>query len=283
MSEPIIKNAKGNQVNIVLTVWEGEGQPVLCVHGIAGSCRSWDIIADALAPDHLVLAMDLRGRGLSDKPASGYSIMHHCQDISALLKDQGIEKVAIIGHSLGALIGLAFAAQYPERVDRLILVDGGGKLTKEQTEKVFEGIQPTLDRLGKVFPSREAYLNLMKKNPLLQPWNPALENNYLYELEDVDGGVRSRVRPEHIQEEVKNLQKLDVAEFYPQIKCPVLILRATEGIVAQHDILLPEEALKMMLQEIPDAKCVNFLCANHYSIVLQPNVERDNAILTFLE
>ena len=84
-----------------------------------------------------------------------------------------------MGHSLGALIGLVFAAQYPDRVDRLILADGGGKLTKKQTEKVFAGIQHTLDRLGKVFPSREAYLGLMKKNPLLQPWSPALETYYL--------------------------------------------------------------------------------------------------------
>jgi len=63
----------------------------------------------------------------------------------------------------------------------------------------------------------------------------------------------------------------------------VLILRATEGMVAQDDILLPEEALKMMLQEIPDAKCVNLQGANHYSIVLQPNKKRDHAILAFLE
>jgi len=53
--------------------------------------------------------------------------------------------------------------------------------------------------------------------------------------------------------------------------------------VAQDDILLPEEALKMMLQEIPDAKCVNLQGANHYSIVLQPNKKRDHAILAFLE
>ena len=158
MSEPVIIKAKGDHVNIALAVWEGKGEPVLCVHGIAASCRSWDIVANALAPDHLVLSMDLRGRGLSDKPPSGYSIMNHCRDISALLKDRGIERAVIIGHSLGAHIGLAFVARYPKRVNRLILVDGGGKLTEEQTNKVFAGIQPTLDRLGRVFPSEKAYL-----------------------------------------------------------------------------------------------------------------------------
>ena len=283
MAEPITKRAMGDGVELELAVWEGKGTPVLCVHGISASCRCWDILAEILAPEYLVLAMDLRGRGFSEKPPSGYSIQDHCRDIGALLEDQRIERAVVLGHSLGALIGLAFAARYPDRVDRLILLDGGGKLSEEQTKKVFAGIQPTLDRLGKVFPSREACLDLMKKNPLLQPWNPALETYYLYELEDVDGGVRSRVRPEHIKEERENLGHVDITEFYPKIRCPVLILRATEGMLAQDDILLPEEALKMMLQEIPDAKCVNLQGTNHYSIVMQPNEKRDHAILAFLE
>jgi len=208
--------------------------------------------------------------------------MHHCRDISALLKDQRIERAVVLGHSLGALIGLALAARYPDRVDWLILVDGGGKLSEEQTKKVFAGIQPTLDRLGKVFPSREAYLDLMKKNPLLQPWNQALEAYYLYELEDVEG-VRSRGRPEHIKEEAENLAKFDVTEFYPKVECPVLILRATEGMQSLDDILLHEEAIKRMLREIPDARCLNLQGTNHYSIVFQPDKIRDKAILGFLE
>jgi pimeloyl-ACP methyl ester carboxylesterase len=282
MVDPGMKRTVGDGVKIALAVWEGKGKTVLCVHGIAASCRCWDIVIDALAPDHSVLAIDLRGRGLSDKPASGYSIMHHCEDISALLKDQGIERVVIIGHSLGALIGLAFAAQFPERVDRLILVDGGGKLTKEQSDKVFASIQPTLDRLGKVFPSEEAYLDMMKANPLLQPWTPELETYYRYELEETEGGVCSRVKPEHIKEEADNLAGFDVAEFYPQVDCSVLILRATENMFTLGDLLLPEKALERMVNEIPDARYINLEGTNHYSILLQPNTLRNDAIRSFL-
>jgi pimeloyl-ACP methyl ester carboxylesterase len=240
-------------------------------------------MAKALAPRYRIIAMDLRGRGLSEKPPTGYSIAHHCQDIRVLLENLGVERAVIMGHSLGALIALAFGAKHPERVECLILVDGAGKLSAEQTEKVFAGIQPTLDRLGKVFPSSEAYLDLMKKNPLLQPWSPALETYYLYEIEDVEDGVRSRVQPEHIKEEAENLGNLDVAEFYPQIKCPVLILRATEGMLGPDDILLPKKVVERMLQEIPDARCVDLQGSNHYSIVLQPNEARDQAIRSFLE
>ena len=283
MDEPIMKRVKGDGVEMQLTVWERMAETILCVHGISANCRCWDTMVEALAPRYRIIAMDLRGRGLSEKPPAGYSIAHHCRDIRVLLENLGVERAVIMGHSLGALIALAFGAQYPEKVESLILLDGGGKLSADQTKKVFAGIQPTLDRLGKVFPSFEAYLDLMKKNPLLQPWSPALETYYLYEIEEVGGGVRSRVQPEHIKEEAENLGNLDVAEFYPQIKCPVLILRATEGMLAPDDILLPKKVVEKMLQEIPDARCVDLQGSNHYSIVLQPNEARDQAIRSFLE
>ncbi len=282
MVDPVMKRTAGDGVEIALAVWEGKGKTVLCVHGISASCRCWDNIAEALIPQHEVLAMDLRGRGLSEKPASGYSVSHHCRDIEALLKHQNIDQVIILGHSLGALIGLELAARFPEKVERLILVDGGGQLTKEQREKVFAGIQPTLDRLGKVFPSKEAYLDLMKNNPLLKPWTHALERYYLYELEEVEGGVRSRVKPEHIKEEADNLTDYNVAEFYSRIQCPVLILRAPEGMTTPDNILLPEDALKKMLREIPDVRYVDIPGTNHYSVVMQPNELRDKAILNFI-
>lgn len=282
MADPMMKRTAGAGVELALAVWGGKGKTVFCVHGISGSCRCWDNVAEALSPQHQVFAMDLRGRGLSEKPASGYSISHHCRDVQALLKHENIGQVVMLGHSLGALIGLEFAAEFPESVDRLILVDGGGQLSGEQRKKVFAGIQPTLDRLGKIFPSNEAYLNLLKRNPLLQPWTPMLEAYYLYELEEADGGVRSRVKAEHIKEEADNLSGYAVTELYSRIKCPVLILRAPEGMTTPDNILLPEQALDKMLREIPDARYVDIAESNHYSIVMQPDKGRDKAILDFL-
>src|SRR5512139_2773302 len=167
MSEPVMIKAKGDGVSIQLAVWEGKGKEVLCVHGITANCRCWDVVASSLAPKHQVIAMDLRGRGHSDSPPSGYSVENHCKDVAALMDDQGLERPVLMGHSLGAFISLVFAAEHPERVDRLILVDGGGKLSEDQMAKVFAGIKPSLDRLGKIFPSFEAYLSLMKQAPYL--------------------------------------------------------------------------------------------------------------------
>jgi pimeloyl-ACP methyl ester carboxylesterase len=282
MTEPKMIKANGEGIKIQLAVWGEKGKQILCVHGITANSRFWDCLASALMPHHRVMAMDLRGRGLSDKPPTGYSIEYHCKDILALTHDQGLERFVLMGHSLGAFIALTFAAQYPQKVKRLILVDGAGKLSEAQMAKVFAGIKPSLDRLGQIFPSLEAYLSQMKQAPYLQPWNSYMEAYFRYEIEEVEGGVRSRVHPKHIEEEAQNLGKVDSREFYAKVICPTLILRATKGMLAEDDLLLPEDVVERMVREIPNAKRVDVEGTNHYSILFQPNPKRDQAILEFL-
>jgi len=214
MSEPKMIKVKGDGVEIQLAEWEGEGKPILCIHGLTANCRCWDTLASTLAPKFRVLAMDLRGRGFSEKPPSGYSAAQHAKDVRALLDDLGLEQAVIMGHSLGAIIAMVFGAQHPERVDRLILVDAGGKVSEEQMTKFFAGIKPSLDRLGQVFPSFEAYVAPLKQAPFNQPWSEALNTYFRYEVEEVEGGVRSRVQPGHIQEEILNNSLMDVAQLY---------------------------------------------------------------------
>jgi len=283
MLEPIMKKVKGDGIEINLALWEGAGKPVLCIHGITANCRCWDTLAEALAPDYHVIAMDLRGRGRSDKPPRGYALDYHLRDINCLLDDLGLDRAVIMGHSLGAFIGLDFAAEYPERVDRLILVDGGGDLSKGQMEKVFVGIKPALDRLGQVFPSAEAYLEKMKAAPYIQPWSAVTEAYYRYEIETVEGGVRTNIAPAHIQEEAANIKKVDCAPYYPRLKCDVLILRATNGLLSQDDILLPEDVIDRMTREIPHARRFDVEGLNHYGIVFQPHGARDEVIREFLK
>jgi pimeloyl-ACP methyl ester carboxylesterase len=282
MTIPDMKRARGG-VELGLAVWEGNGGTVLCVHGLTANCRAWDTIARSLAPRYRVIAMDLRGRGVSGRPRRGYSVEHHCRDIRKLLDGLGLERVVLVGHSLGAVICLAFAAKFPLRVERLVLVDGGGKLNEEQTARVFAAIRPSLDRLGRVFQSLDAYLDLMKMVPFLQPWTEAMETYWAYDMEEAKGGIRSRIRPAHIAQEIANLQKTDVTQYYTRVACPTLILRATEGMLATDDILLPEGAVVRMLSEIPDCRCINIEGTNHYSIMFHPSETRDQAIESFLK
>ncbi|MGD8992513.1 MAG: alpha/beta hydrolase [Desulfobacterales bacterium] len=280
--EPIMKKVNGDGIKIQLAVWEGAGSQVLCVHGLTANCRCWDVMASALTPENKLLAIDLRGRGRSDKPSTGYAMRHHIQDILCVLDDLEQEKMVLMGHSLGAFISLAFAAHYPERTEKVILMDGGGQLTQDQWEKVTVAIKPSLDRLGQVFSSFDAYVTLMKQAPFLQPWSQAIQNYFQYESEAVEGGVRSRINPANIQEEIKNIQQEIPAAYYPKVTCPVLILRATNGILSCDDLVLPESAVEKMVSEISNAHCVNIEGSNHFSILFQPNEMRDKAIQEFV-
>ena len=283
MTEPTMIKAKGDGVQINLATWPGNAGPILCVHGITANCRCWDVLAEALIPDYRVIAMDLRGRGQSEKPPTGYSLDYHLRDINCLLNDLQLERVVIMGHSLGAFIALAFAAQYPERTDRLILVDGAGDLSPHQMNKVFVGIKPALDRLGQIFPSADAYLDKMKQAPYLHPWTSAVETYCRYEIEAVDGGVRTNIDPAHIQEEAANIRKVNCASFYPGMQRKVLILRAPNGLLSQDDLLLPEDVINKMTDEIPDVRRFDVAETNHYGILLKSHPARDEAIREFLQ
>lgn len=278
---PVLKTAKGNGVELRYADWGGEGKTVLCIHGLTANCRCWDGIGRPLSAALRVVAVDLRGRGGSGKPATGYSLLHHVADIRCLMDELGIEDAVLMGHSLGAFIALAFAARFPERTDRLILMDGGGRLEEAQMDKVMEGIRPALLRLGTVFPSTSDYLHFVREAPTLHPWNPDIENCYRYEIEPVEDGVRCNIDPTHILEESTRLRDVDVRFFYPHVACNTLILRATRGLMGDDDILLPQAALATMLQAIPTAVSRDIKGVNHYGIVFQPHEARDQELRQF--
>ncbi len=271
-----------NGLNFQLAKWEGAGNNVLGIHGLTANCRCFDAIAPAICPKNNLMAMDLRGRGLSDKPAEGYSIPQHCQDIKQIVSQLDLSPLVLMGHSLGAAIALKFASQNPQLVQKVILIDGGGALSEEQMDKVKEGIKPSLQRLGKTYANFQEYITPLKNSSALQPWNENLENYFRYETVSVAEGVKSRIQPENIQEELENLAQTDIQECYAQINSPVLILRATWGMLGKDDLVLPREASQKMLHTIPRAKVVDIPDSNHYTIIFHPSRERDRAISSFL-
>jgi len=283
---PTMMKVPGAGAGIQLALWfdpaEMKEDLVLCIHGLTSNLRCWDQIALSLGDRHRFLAMDLRGRGRSDQPPSGYSVAAHVADILAVLDFLRKDRITLMGHSLGAYISLAFAAAFPERMDRLILVDGGGHLPPEQRERVRQALQPALARLGNISPTFEAYVAPLKNTPLFDPWTPTVEDYFRYEILEVEGGVRSRIHPEHIAEESENLTRVDVMTLYPLVSCPTLILRATEGIFVKDDLVLMADAAALMKERISRASQVDLPGTNHYSIVFYPQDARDRAIHEFL-
>src|SRR5690606_11449532 len=116
----------GIRINVVDWRERDDQSPLFCIHGITANARSFDPIAAGVAPEHGVIAPDLRGRGDSDKPEGPYGVLTHVGDMIAVLDALGLERVPVAGWSLGSIVTLHMAARHPERVERAILLDPPG-------------------------------------------------------------------------------------------------------------------------------------------------------------
>jgi pimeloyl-ACP methyl ester carboxylesterase len=104
----------------------GSGPAVLLLHGMACDHTTWRPVIEKLAESCTVIAPDLLGHGRSDKPRADYSVGGYANGMRDLLTLLGIDKVTVVGHSLGGGVAMQFAYQYPERTERLVLVAPGG-------------------------------------------------------------------------------------------------------------------------------------------------------------
>jgi pimeloyl-ACP methyl ester carboxylesterase len=104
----------------------GKGPVLLLVHGMAGNSLTWRHVMPALAKRFRVLAPDLLGQGQSDKPRGDYSLGAHANMLRDLLDTLGHKRATVVGQSLGGGVAMQFAYQFPERCERLVLVDSGG-------------------------------------------------------------------------------------------------------------------------------------------------------------
>jgi pimeloyl-ACP methyl ester carboxylesterase len=101
----------------------GKGPPVILLHGYAQNSHMWRPLMKELAATHLVIAPDLRGFGDTTKAESGYDKKSMAKDVHALAQQLGIAKTGIVGHDIGLMVAYAYAAQYPQEVDRIALLD----------------------------------------------------------------------------------------------------------------------------------------------------------------
>ena len=104
----------------------GEGPVLLLLHGIAGSSQTWIPAMELLAEEYTVLAPDFVGHGHSDKPPGDYSLGNFANWMRDLLAVLDIDRVTVVGQSFGGGVAMQFAYQFPDRCERLVLVDAGG-------------------------------------------------------------------------------------------------------------------------------------------------------------
>ncbi|MGL4963306.1 MAG: alpha/beta fold hydrolase [Inquilinus sp.] len=101
----------------------GHGPAVVLIHGFGETGDMWSPMAAALAKDHTVIVPDLRGMGLSSHPAGGYDKRTQAGDIRAVLDTLGIDCADIVGHDIGVMVAYAYAARYPDKTSRLVVID----------------------------------------------------------------------------------------------------------------------------------------------------------------
>jgi pimeloyl-ACP methyl ester carboxylesterase len=116
------KSAKVNGVRINYKIG-GKGPAVVLLHGYAQTSHMWIPLMPLLAASHTVIAPDLRGIGGSERAKDGYDKKTMAKDIRELVRQLGQEKVQVVGHDIGLMVAYAYAAQYPEEVSKVILMD----------------------------------------------------------------------------------------------------------------------------------------------------------------
>jgi len=257
--------------------WGHQGTPIVCVHGLTANAFCFQAFADALAPDHRVFAYDLRGRGDSDKPEQGYSVPIHAADLAHLIDALKLERPILMGHSLGALISLYFAAHYPQKLRKLILIDAGAPLPWNTPEEQPAWLTASISRLGTSVPSFEEYTQRLKLAPFLGPyWNEYVDTYFEHDVQrTADGSVMSKCYREGVIEEGLRYAEAKPEEQWANVQVPTLLLRAGQGLFSDHDQLVPEESAVAVQRGIKNCHYVNFPTLNHYTIIF--GVERGPA------
>lgn len=206
----------------------GKGPPLLLLPGLTANARMFGALAAAgLIATYRLIALDWRGRGLSDKPEQGYSIGEHAADVIALMDQLGLEQAIIVGHSFGGLVALSLSANFAQRISRLVLLDASHLLVTERTKAL---VQSTLDRLGQPLPSLDVYLDGVKKAPFLaEAWDEMLADYYRGDVHvNEDGTVQPLARAGAIAETIAMEFEEPWADYVSAIRQPVLLLNALE-------------------------------------------------------
>lgn len=212
-----------NNVRIHYLDREGGEPPIVMLPGLSANAHAFDGLAAAgLSPRFRTIALDLRGRGDSDKPDTGYTLEDHASDVLALLDRLGIERATILGHSFGGLLTIYLAAKYPDRVTRIVLVDVAMWIIEDTTRL----IRVSIDRLTKTFPSADGYIDALKQAPYLDGfWDPMVESYFRAEIEtSPDGTARARTSAAAIELVIESIGKEPWREYVKQISVPSILI-----------------------------------------------------------
>jgi 3-oxoadipate enol-lactonase len=182
---------------------------VVLIHGFPLTRAIWEVHGDALASTSRVLRPDLRGAGTSSAPEGPYLMERHAADVATLLDALGIERVALIGHSMGGYVALAFARMFTERVTRLALVASRLRADTPEEAAARRALAERVERERSVEPVIEAYVprlfaprNLTEREQMVAPVAAIARQNTLAGLSGTLRGMALRPSSEDIAEDL---------------------------------------------------------------------------------
>jgi pimeloyl-ACP methyl ester carboxylesterase len=223
--------AQANGVRLHYLV-AGQGDPVLLLHGFGQSSQMWRPLMRELAKDHTVIAADLRGAGQSDAPPDGYSKADMARDMHALMRELGYSKVSVVGHDIGMMVAYAYAAQFPNDVQKIVLLEamlpGVGEWTRS-----WPRAQWHLHFFGKV---PEALVQGRERIYLEHFWNDfAADPAKSIPEADRKVYVAEYARPNHVRAGMEWFRQLDedARQFHDYaakpLTTPMLVLSGEKG------------------------------------------------------
>ena len=260
-----------------LDIGPEEGSPIIFVHGLTANASFYKPLLQALAYPWRVIALDLRGHGLSSKPRNGYAIPHLSSDIRALAKYIGIRSYALIGHCLGALVSFYHAAHEPEAVKALVAIEVPSPVIRPKLNRIScwtcTAMAKALSVLGD--PRRENAILLALASLLprearktLKRW---LSSNLLREGQT---GMTWAFSWQAVAEIMRALIGFDLRALLETLTCPVLLIRGSRGLFWASDA-------REIAAFLPGARSITIQKAGHviFTVALGP---LSRAIRSFL-
>ena len=209
---------------------------MLLIHGVHDHCHSWDWLAQSLCTRFHVVAPDLRGHGDSEwTRGSPYSYLEYVQDIAQLVRQQRLEPVTVVAHSLGGTIASIFAGAFAESVERLVIIEGvglypqGDDAPSQRLRQWIDANHSLAARVPRRYPTLEdAYQRMQETNPHLSPdqarhltihgSNQNEDGTYTWKF---DNYTRTP-RPYDIPND-------DMISLWQRVTCAVLIVNSRQG------------------------------------------------------
>lgn len=252
-----------NDINLHYIQYANNHPKLLMLHGLTANAHAFTGLVKAGLNDHFsVISVDQRGRGLSSKPAFAYSIQDHALDIIGLLDHLEIEKIHICGHSFGGLMSTYLSYHYPERFDRVIILDAAPEMNPNTPAM----LAPALSRIDQRYKSFDDFIEHVKQAPYLTFWDDNMLDYYKADVATAeDGSVESRSNIADIIQIATAVSKQDWETCFAEMEQKSALMVAVDD-YTMNQPLLPDYKAKEIIAKMKSCH-YNEVNGNHQTML----------------